>query len=135
MGNNALLRCKNLKEIILNEKLESIGQGAFGQCSSLTSIIIPNSVQSIGARAFQSSSLNSIIIPNSVQSIGNQAFYDCTSLTAIIFVNTCGWSGKHIGPSMDDISYVEFTDELSSPSTAAKLLKTTYTSYDLTQKD
>ena len=134
IGSSAFLRCKNLKEVVLNEKLESIGESAFSQCSSLTSIIIPNSVQSIGARAFQSSSLNSIIIPNSVQSIGNQAFYNCTSLTAIIFEKVSGWTGKHIGPSMDDIPYVEFDEELSSPSMAAQLLKTTYTSYDLTQK-
>ena len=135
LGNNAFLGCKNLKEIVLNENLESMGDSVFSQCSSLISIILPSSLQNIGVRAFQSSSLSSIIIPNSVQSIGNQAFYACTSLTEIIFENANGWTATGDFINLENLPYIPLSaEELSSPTTAAQLLKTTYPDYTLTRE-
>ena len=69
---------KNIKTVVLNDGVTSIGGCAFYLCIGLTSIEIPNSVTSIGYCAFQScNGLTSIVIPNSVTSIGEYAFAYC----------------------------------------------------------
>ncbi len=77
-------KSKNIKKVVINNGVTSIGGGAFDWYQNLTSITIPNSVTSIGYRAFYGcKSLTSITIPNSVTSIGYCAFYGCKSLTSI----------------------------------------------------
>ena len=74
----------DVKKIVIEDGVTSIGYSTFSYCSSLTSITIPDSVTSIGYAAFSyCRSLTSITIPDSVTSIGSQAFYNCTSLTSI----------------------------------------------------
>ena len=77
-----------IKSVVLNNGVTSIGEYAFEDCRSLTNITIPNSVTSIGSFAFYDCrNLTSITIPNSVTSIGEYAFYDCESLTSISIPN------------------------------------------------
>ena len=77
-------REESITEVVIENGVTSIGDGAFSGCTSLTSVTIPNSVTSIGDYAFSGcTSLTSITIPNSVTSIGNGAFSGCTSLTSI----------------------------------------------------
>jgi hypothetical protein len=74
---------ENIKTLVINNGITSIGNSAFGYCSGLTSVDILNSVTSIGNSAFQGcSKLTSVDIPNSVMSIGKIAFYDCSGLTS-----------------------------------------------------
>ena len=74
----------NIKKVVIEEDVTSIGDSAFSDCRSLTDITIPGSVTSIGNGAFSGcSSLTGITIPGSVTSIGNFAFYNCTGLTSI----------------------------------------------------
>ena len=74
----------NVKTVVIEDGVTSIGNYAFSDCSSLTSITIPDSVTSIGYYAFfYCTSLTSITIPDSVTSIGNYAFSNCTNLTSI----------------------------------------------------
>ena len=74
----------NVKKVVIEDGVTSIGDFAFFYCSSLTSIEIPSSVTSIGNYAFRDcSSLASIEIPSSVTSIGDSAFDSCTGLTSI----------------------------------------------------
>ena len=82
IGAYAFYDC-SLTSITIPDSITSIGKYAFDGCSSLTSITIPSSVTSIEDSAFSyCRSLTSITIPDSVTSIGNSAFYDC-SLTSI----------------------------------------------------
>ena len=75
---------ENIKNVIINNGVTSIGNYTFSDCRSLTNITIPNSVTSIGDYAFYGcENLINITIPNSVTSIGNFAFCMCTSLTSI----------------------------------------------------
>ena len=74
----------NVKKIVIEDGVTSIGKSAFSDCSNLTSITIPNSVTSIGDFAFYyCTSLTTITIPDNVTSIGESAFRFCSSLTSI----------------------------------------------------
>lgn len=71
----------NIKEVIIEDGVTSIGAFTFCMCSDLVSITIPSSVTRIGIEAFRGCrSLTSITIPNSVTSIGRDIFYGCSSL-------------------------------------------------------
>ena len=66
---------ENIKSVVIEDSVTSIGYSAFYGCSNLTSITIPDSLTSIGEWAFGCcSSLTSITIPDSVTSIGERAF-------------------------------------------------------------
>jgi len=65
----------DIKKVVINNGVTSIGDGAFYGCTGLTSVTIGNGVTSIGDGAFYGcTGLTSIAIPNSVTSIGNYAF-------------------------------------------------------------
>ena len=68
-------RNSNIKSVIIENSVTSVGDSAFEYCTNLTSVKIPNSVTSIGDYAFDGcTSLTSVTIPNSVRSIGVGAF-------------------------------------------------------------
>ena len=75
---------KDIKAVIINEGVTSIGSRAFRECDALTSITISDSVTSIGIETFlDCKSLTSITIPDNVTSIGDHAFEGCSGLTSI----------------------------------------------------
>ena len=103
IGHNAFFRCSGLANITFPNSVKSIGVNAFYVCSGLTSIKIPNRVTSIRSRAFSGcSGLTSITIPNSVTSIGNYAFSGCSGLTRVIYLGTEEqWNNLTIGSDND----------------------------------
>ncbi len=84
IGESPFWNDSDIKKVVIDEGVTSIGDYAFSDCSSLTSIEISNSVTSIGSYALENcSNLTSIEIPNSVTSIGDYVFADCYSLDNI----------------------------------------------------
>lgn len=88
----------NIKKVVLNNDVSSIGESAFYYCTSLTEIDIPESVTKIGAYALYkceqllrirvpatvlSISLTSIMIPDSVTYFGHGIFSGCANLISI----------------------------------------------------
>jgi hypothetical protein len=79
----------NIKTVVIQNGVRSIGNYAFSGCSGLTgSLTIPNSVTSIGNRAFYDCSglTGSLTIPNSVTSIGEYAFIDCSNFNGSLTI-------------------------------------------------
>ena len=94
------LNGEEVKDLVIPNSVECIGDFAFYGCTGLTSVTIPNSVTSIGYGAFIAcSGLTSVTIPNSVTNIGECAFHGCTGLTSVA-----------IGDSVTSIGYYAFRD-------------------------
>ena len=84
IGNNAFIDCSVLTDISIPEGVTSIGSKAFDSCVSLTGAVIPEGVTSIGDKAFENCvNILSVSIPGSVGSIGNKIFGNCASLADI----------------------------------------------------
>ena len=82
------LNGEEVKDLIIPNSVESIGDYAFCGCDGLTSVTIPNSVTSIGGDAFSGcDGLTSVTIGNGVTSIGRHAFAFCTGLNSIVVDN------------------------------------------------
>ena len=84
IGKYTFKGCISLENIIIPNSVTSIENDAFRECTALQTITLSDFVTSIGYSAFEScSSLTSITIPNSVTSIGQRAFIGCSSLESI----------------------------------------------------
>ena len=83
IGNFGLCN-SNLKEIIMQDSVTSIGTCAFMFCTNLTSITISNNITEIPSQAFHGcTNLININIPDGVSEIEWFAFGYCTNLTSI----------------------------------------------------
>lgn len=86
--------CKELVEVLMSDKVKTIGDSAFYNCVGLTEITFPNSVQTIGNRAFSGcTGLKGVIIGENVQTIEEYAFEECSGMTEV----TISSSVKTIG--------------------------------------
>ncbi|GHT50762.1 hypothetical protein AGMMS49982_06690 [Bacteroidia bacterium] len=87
----------DIKTVVINEGVTTIGEAAFYDCSNITgALTIPNSVTSIGEVAFYDCSglTGALTIPDNVISIGNEAFKGCSGLNGAL---TIGSSVASIG--------------------------------------
>lgn len=93
IGYCAFYDCVNLTNVTISDSVLRIERDAFNNCVSLTNVVIPNKVTFIGHGAFSNcTSLSSIKIPAS--KIADWAFTDCTSLTSVIILDGATYIGE-----------------------------------------
>ena len=81
IGSNAFFSCTGLASVTIGSCVTTIGESAFYGCTGLASVTIGSGVTSIGSSAFERcTGLTSVTIPNSVTSIGDYAFNGCTGI-------------------------------------------------------
>lgn len=98
--------CKS-SNIPNNERVTSIGYGAFYLCTGLTNIIIPDNIISIGDGAFWGcSDLSSVTLNNGISEIGTSAFLECSSLEEVNYSGTqAQWDSINIGDGNDNLIF------------------------------
>ena len=73
IGKDAFAGCDFIS-IKFNNKLKSIGEGAFSGNQILSSVNLNYGVETLGNRAFRNCTLSSITLPNTLKSIGDNCF-------------------------------------------------------------
>lgn len=70
----------DIKSVVVNDGITSIGKNAFCELYALESVVIPNSVTSIEDYAFAYTDIVSLDLPEGLISIGEDAFWACEEL-------------------------------------------------------
>lgn len=73
-----------IKHIIVESGVKSIGNYAFGVCQYLESVTLPEGLEYIHIGAFNNCGMEEIVIPNSVIEIGESAFNNSRNLNKVI---------------------------------------------------
>ena len=128
IADEAFWYIQNLKQVIINDGIITIGNYVFEDCGTLSNIVLPESLQSLGESVFYDSNLRTITIPSGVTSIGNNAFGNCNVLNTILLDVDKGtisgepWGAgpwiKVVYKNDADYEYINFANEyLSNKST------------------
>lgn len=116
---------KGLREVIISEGVETIGDYAFSNNPHLVSLELPTSLRTIGYRSFlQCNSLPSVVIPEGVETIGNSAFSQCTKLASVSFPSTLTTIG-------DDAFFRDSLQRLYIPASVHKIGGSAFAQNDL----
>lgn len=87
VGEFSFYNCYQLNEVILPEGLLNIEYAAFHSCNNLTKIDLPSTIISIGNSAFYRNNIRNITIPSSVTTISHNAFMECYNLSSVTIEN------------------------------------------------
>jgi len=97
----------DIKNVIINDGVTTIGASAFYECKKLISISIPNSVIHIGESAFAYCwALEEITLPANIKEIEGGTFFYCANLKKVNFPEKLEKIGSHAFQSCHDFEQV-----------------------------
>lgn len=115
IGGYAFYVCHNLASIELASSVTTIGEFAFNECGGLTSIELPSGVTTIGESAFNNCySLISINLPSGVTIIEAGTFEWCQSLTGIELSSGVTSIGKDAFRHCESLTGIELPSGVTS---------------------
>lgn len=86
IGQYCFKGCTNLTEISFSSTVNRIEGNAFSDCTSLTKVVIPNVTQLAGAFT-DCTSLKTFVAGGAITYLTSYLFYNCTALETVIFGN------------------------------------------------
>ncbi len=107
IGEMAFNNCKALESVDIGNTVKIIGDDAFFRCETIKEIVLPDSVTSIGEGAFSwCFALEDITLSQNLETIGDEAFSYCESLEKIIFPASVTSVGKKLFSYTDTLSVI-----------------------------
>lgn len=85
IGQGAFSWCEVLEKVTLPEGLREISSGLFSDCGNLKEVNIPESVKCIKRYAFTQTALTDIVLPAGIEIIESGAFAGCYNVTVFEF--------------------------------------------------
>lgn len=108
-------RLMNIRNVVIEEGVTSIGNNAFQGIIDIESVTIPDSITSIGKNAFYNcDNLKNVVIGDGVISIGDGAFMDCIGLENIVWGNSVKVIGKQAFFKCESIETLTIPDTVTS---------------------
>ena len=115
IGNAAFRFCNNLISVDIADTVTTIGKEAFYSCERLVSVDMSDGVVSIGESAFsRCTALSDIELSSKLTTIGNSAFYCCTKMTDIVIPNKVISIGDRAFSECKLLANVKMSDTVQS---------------------
>ena len=120
--NNCLIRRRDnaliagCRTSVIPDYVKTIEYFAFGHLKNLKQITIPERVETIEQGAFWKTGLTQIYIPSRVKSIKEEAFYGCEDLKEVVFSEGL----ELIGKEADDVGYGDYLSNAFGGCTSLK---------------
>lgn len=97
IGKNAFEECIYLTDLYLPDSVTRIEDEAFLNCFDLSNLNMPSNLEYIGTRAFgHCVSISDITLPDTLKSVDNEAFFDCHELKNINIPLMVAYIGEHV---------------------------------------
>lgn len=97
IGNDAFFRCTSFENITIPGSVLEMGDGVFNGCTGLKNVMLGNGIENIGEYAFAGcSGIENIVIPDSVAVIGESAFENCTGLKNVSLGSGLTYIGDYV---------------------------------------
>ena len=116
---------EQIKSVVIQEGVTTIGDCAFGECVNLPSITLPDSITSIGNNAFwKCSSMMSITFGKGAFTNTGSAFNECDSLKDVYITDPGAWCNSEIFQYSHPLQYgasLHILDENGNEVTAVVL--------------
>ena len=120
IGYYAFEKCENVESVAIPDSVHLILDGAFYCCYALRTFTIPDSVSVLGDSAFYGChQLETIHIPDSITIIGNDTFYNCSSLTSVRLPDAVRRIGWHAFGNCKSLTAITLPDSLTDIGFAA----------------
>lgn len=104
----------NIKHIVVEDGVTSIGDGAFEEYTSLESVSISGDVSTIGKRAFWNcTNLAYLYLGEGIIEIHDQAFGNCDKLISLVIPNSVTFLGYAAFQSCDQLENITFGSGLT----------------------
>ena len=111
IGDYAFCFYHQLTSVTIPDGVVTIGKGAFWYCTRLASVTIGKGTTSIGNAAFRyCPGLTVVTIPEGVQSVGVNAFAMCENLTDVTIPESVTYIGKNAFSDCSNLENVYITD-------------------------
>ena len=106
---------EEIKAVVVDDGVTSIGAYAFSECGNLTSVAIGGTVMSIGDNAFYNcTSLAEVDLPAGLVRIGDNAFDSCCSLTNMNIPDSVIYIGKLAFCNCDSLISVDIPNGITT---------------------
>ena len=102
-----------IKSIIIEEGVTTIGNYAFKNCTSLIYVSIPDTLTQFGSNAFLGcSSLRSVTMSDAVDTVTSSAFKNCTSLISVRLSNNISYIEDSLFEGCSSLIHVTVPDSV-----------------------